>query len=378
MRSHARSKWARRAGAAWVAAWLLVGASPAVHAAIPAAERAALIALYVATNGNGWLNKTGWKTPPLAEDGFSMPGTECSWYLVWCDVGETTVLEIDLGSNSLSGSIPAALGDLGNLQVLSLASNQLSGAIPPELGSLSSLVELSLYDNGLSGSLPPQLGSLANLRILWLDGNELTGGIPPELGSLASLEALFLFGNQLSGSIPPELGSLAQLRALYLNGNLLTGSIPAELGQLASLRSLFLYSNRLSGSIPPALGNLTVLQQLLLDGNRLSGVIPPELGNLSALLYTYLDDNALVGPVPVELMDLVNLQNGKSNFCNNSLYTSDAALSSFLDAKQIGGNWAACQAVAVPAISGDGVPLLCMLLLGSALWSTRRSEAGAG
>jgi hypothetical protein len=47
-----------------------------IHGAIPASERAALIALYNSTNGDDWINNTGWKTPPLHTDGFAMPGTE--------------------------------------------------------------------------------------------------------------------------------------------------------------------------------------------------------------------------------------------------------------------------------------------------------------
>ena len=42
-------------------------------AAIPPSERAALIALYNSTNGDGWTDKSGWKTPPLDTDGFAMP-----------------------------------------------------------------------------------------------------------------------------------------------------------------------------------------------------------------------------------------------------------------------------------------------------------------
>jgi hypothetical protein len=220
-----------------VATYLLAGGFSAAHAAIPSTERAALIALYTDTDGDFWLDNTGWKTPPLAGDGFAMPGTECDWYSVWCDAGETTVQEIDaksnflfgsipaaladltnlqylvLSSNLLSGSIPSALGTLGSLGFLYLNSNQLAGGIPPELGDLFSLLDLSLYNNDLTGSIPPDLGDLANLKTLWLDGNNLTGSIPPQLGSLTSIEALFLFNNQLSGSIPPELGSLANICA---------------------------------------------------------------------------------------------------------------------------------------------------------------------
>jgi hypothetical protein len=81
-------------------------------------ERAALIALYIDTDGDFWLDNAGWKTPPLAADGFAIPGTECNWDAVYCDDGETTVWVLDLGGNLLFGSIPAELEDLVNLQYL--------------------------------------------------------------------------------------------------------------------------------------------------------------------------------------------------------------------------------------------------------------------
>ena len=93
--------------------------------AIPQSEREALIALYNSTNGAGWTNNTGW---------LGAPGTECSWFGLSC-TGDSIEL-IQLHSNGLSGSIPAALGQLGALKSLSLSSNQLNGSIPPELGQL--------------------------------------------------------------------------------------------------------------------------------------------------------------------------------------------------------------------------------------------------
>ena len=76
------------------------------HAAIPALERAALIALYNCNDGDGWHDDSGWKTPPLAEDGFAMPGTENGWHGVDCDAGNTTVNSIILAANQLAGSFP--------------------------------------------------------------------------------------------------------------------------------------------------------------------------------------------------------------------------------------------------------------------------------
>jgi hypothetical protein len=98
------------------------------------------------------------------------------------------------------------------------------------------------------------------------------------------------------------------------------------------------------------------------------------LGDLGSLRFTYLDDNALVGPLPVELMDLTSLLDDSSDFCNNHLYTNDPALSSFLDTKQIGGDWESCQTAPVPAVPEAGTAMLCVLLAGSALWALGRTE----
>lgn len=57
----------------------------------------------------------------------------------------------DLGFNRLTGSIPAALGNLTNLRYLSLYGNQLSGSVPPNLQNLQPsqlyIVYNALYAN---------------------------------------------------------------------------------------------------------------------------------------------------------------------------------------------------------------------------------------
>ena len=146
----------------------------------PAAkDRAALVALYYTTGGPNWATNSNWMSDrPLGE-----------WYGVTTD-GDGLVTRLDISDNQLNGSIPAALGNLTNLQ------------------------ELHLYINELSGPIPAELGSLANLEILRLGGNQLSGAIPVDLGSLSSLQSLDLGNNQLSGAIPAELGSLANLQEL--------------------------------------------------------------------------------------------------------------------------------------------------------------------
>ena len=96
-------------------------------------------------------------------------------------------------------------------------------------GTPRRVTNLNLEGWGLTGTIPAALGDLAKLEILVLAHTQLTGPIPAALGNLANLENLSLDNNQLSGEIPAALGNLANLRKLYLSGNQLTGCIPAGL-----------------------------------------------------------------------------------------------------------------------------------------------------
>ena len=285
-----------------------------------ASDRAALVALYNATDGPNWNNNRNWlSSRPLDQwHGVTVRNGRVTRLLLLSnrlsgripsELGNLARLErLDLVSNRLTGSIPPELGNLADLQQLRLAQNKLVGPLPPELGNLANLQELHLSSNPLTGSIPPELGDLANLQRLHLVSNQLTGSIPPELGNLANLETLSLIANQLSGPIPPELGNLARLQHWFLTDNQLTGSLPPELGNLRNLELLWFNKNRLAGSLPPELGNLAKLQNLLLSENQLTGSIPPELGKLANLELLWLSKNQLTGTIPSELGDLAKLR----------------------------------------------------------------------
>ena len=68
---------------------------------------------------------------------------------------------------------------------LDLASESLSGTIPASLGNLFELTELDLSNNSLTGSIPDEIGWLHNLDTLRLSGNSLTGCIPLALKDVA-------------------------------------------------------------------------------------------------------------------------------------------------------------------------------------------------
>lgn len=315
------------------------------NAAIPDRERAALLAIYNATDGPHW----------TVQDWGDAPGNECNWYGVTCDASQSTVNKLDLSFIGAKGPVPKAVTDLVNLEYLSFDGDALSGPIPPELSTLTKLKELHLAFNALTGSIPPALGSLANLTTLHLSENPLSGPIPAELGRLSQLQILQIAGTNVSGPIPNELSALGnlteltlaydqltgplpdfaswpRLQILQLQRNALTGAIPVSLAQLRNLTVLALGSNKLTGQIPKELGSLSQLTELSLDNNQLTGTIPneidslrglttldlsnnqltgtivPAIANLSALKHLFLDHNALGGTIPPELMTLVNLE----------------------------------------------------------------------
>ncbi len=268
-------------------------------------DREALVALYDATEGASWRFETNWKSTDPLDD----------WYGVTTVDGRVT--ELALAENILRGSIPAALGNLTNLQILRLTQNDLSGEIPADLGDLTNLDELNLDYNDLSGSIPTALGNLTNLQHLTFRTNRLSGPIPVALGDLTNLKKLNLQSNRLSGEIPAALSDLTNLEELILTDNKLTGSIPTALSDLTNLESLYLNYNDLSGSIPTALSDLTNLEVLYLHFNDLSGSIPAALGDLTNLIELDLTNNQLTGSIPTALDDLANLTG--LNLSNNQL-----------------------------------------------------------
>ena len=302
-------------------------------------DRVALVALYDATAGDDWRNKTKWKsTDPLGDwhgvttnaagrvTGLALRVNYLDGSIP-ADLGDLTYLDtMNLAENSLNGPIPADLGDLTYLQTLNLGYNDdLTGSIPAALGNLTNLTTLSLRSNDLSGPIPAALGGLTNLETLNLSANKLTGSIPTALGGLTNLKILSLFDNSMTGSIPAALGGLTNLETLNLNATGLSGSLPVALGGLTNLETLELSSNSLTGSIPTALGNLTNLEGLYLDANSLTGSIPTELGDLSNLLDLYVDNGLCVPAHTVFqqwLEDLENFGGDSTNICPNNAPTA--------------------------------------------------------
>ena len=150
-----------------------------------ATDRAALVALYNATDGKNWRINRHW----LSDEPIGL------WHGVATDRnGHVTSLK--LKANNLTGPLPAELGNLTKLEVLLLSNDRPEGA----------------WNNNLEGPLPAELGNLTRLKHLYLANVNLTGSLPAELGNLVNLTVLFLRGNHLTGATASSMGQPDQAR----------------------------------------------------------------------------------------------------------------------------------------------------------------------
>lgn len=274
----------------------LIGIFSTLSGQVPESDSLALVALYNSANGDSWTDHTNWLEPGQ---------TVSSWYGIV--VQNNKVVNILLGNNNLTGTIPPEIGDLINLTTLELKSNHLSGAIPASIGNLTKLRVLSVRSNELIGNIPNEVENLVNLEHLYLFENQLEGEIPEGIGNLVKLEYLLLQRNQLTGPIPEGLWNLTELDHLSLNYNELSDSIPEDIGNLTKMVFLALDQNNLTGSIPGGIGNMTGLTNLNLGYNQFTGSIPEEIGNLTGLTWFSAENNQLKGSIPQRIGDLSEL-----------------------------------------------------------------------
>ena len=105
-------------------------------------ENRALLDLFSATNGAKWKSNKGWATDTAL----------VAWEGIKLDrAGQ--IIKLVLPKNNLSGFIPETidLPPLSSLRELDLRYNQLTGPIPEAIGQLTNLTNLHLHCNRLTG-----------------------------------------------------------------------------------------------------------------------------------------------------------------------------------------------------------------------------------
>ncbi|XP_057483430.1 LOW QUALITY PROTEIN: receptor-like protein 2 [Actinidia eriantha] len=205
------------------------------------------------------------------------------------------IKSLDFSVNSFILKIPPGLGACSKLEVFRAGFNLLSGLLPFDIYNVTTLREMSLPRNQLSGPIGDGIVQLSNLNTFELYSNELNGEIPRDIGRLSSLEHLLLQSNSLRGNLPPSLMQCANLTTINIRNNFLEGDISAfDFSGLQKLRTLDLGNNSLTGYLPLSLTSCMSLMTIRLDTNELEGQVLPDMVAMQYLSFLSLSANRLI------------------------------------------------------------------------------------
>ena len=274
-------------------------------------DRAALVALYNATNGPNWTNENNWLTDePLS-----------AWHGVSTDAsGRVTALR--LYENGLSGSIPSEMGNLTSLEALILWGNSIT-----DVSGLSEVVSLRVLSLGYSNI--PDISPVAGLTNLTdLGFSDMNIPDLSVLSGLSNLEKLRLIATNTTDLSP--LSGLTNLTSLTLSHNSIADLSP--LAELTNLTYLNFWENQiedisaLSGLTNltgvglglnnvtdiSALSGLTKLETLWLNNNNVTDI--SSLAGLTNLTELYLGTNSITDiSALAELTSLMELDLASNN-----------------------------------------------------------------
>jgi Leucine-rich repeat (LRR) protein len=225
-------------------------------------------------------------------------------------------LEVYLGSNKLSGTLPPELyAAYSNLNVFSVAYNSLTGSLV-SLSSTNRRYDCYLQDNLFTGSFPAAKG----FSQLNMEDNYLGGSLPTDF--LKGIIDLLIGTNYFSGSISENYEYASD--TLFANDNLLSGSIPPSLA--GGLFTLDLSNNSLVGEFPSIFCGVNLLEEAYLAENMLTGPLVFPLGGCQLNILD-LTNNSLNGTVPNEIGTLNSLLlqgnhfTGMVNLCTHAVFT---------------------------------------------------------
>lgn len=234
---------------------------------------------------------------------------------------------VDISENLIMGPVTAPVGICSNstkIKVMNMADNLFAGMLDFERGDCSSLEELDLSSNLVSGDLPQALFQLVSLKKLVLQDNRFSGQLSGLIGNLSNLVHVDLSLNDLSGNLPDVFDRFVHLRYFSVQSNSFTGKIPVTLANSPTIESLSLRNNSLSGTIDLNCSAMVSLVSLNLATNQFHGEIPKNLPACPRLRTINFARINFTGQVPESFKDFQSLS--YISLSNSSISDLGAAL----------------------------------------------------
>jgi hypothetical protein len=259
-------------------------------------QRYALVTIWCHLAGPTWTDSSEWLD---AIDECSWFGLSCTYGIATANVTQGIVIQIELDSNNLAGSIPADIGMLSSLEILSLTENAITGTMPSTIGNDLPVAFLALSTNVIRGTIHSSFFKLVHLETLYLEGNQLSGTLPWEIGNLSNLQVFSIDNNRITGSIPSSIGKWKMLKEFYTAANYMNGTIPSDIGNLTDIQIFVIDNNRYTGTLPVTIGNFSQVIDFVVEANRFSGQIPSSIDRWTSIKQGFFSDNSFTGTMPL-------------------------------------------------------------------------------
>jgi hypothetical protein len=296
---------------------IMLALTTVLKAQVSEQEFQALKALYNATGGNNWTNRTGWEN-------INTTATKDDVTTAWAGIEiieDGHIIEITFHNekNNISGQLPPEIGNLVWLKSLDIANNNITGILPAELGNLVNLEAISLSDNNINGPLPSSLANLVKLRTIYFSNNPLNCPFPNEIifhwVKLYNFQVSF---DGLTGEINLNFELFPDLYIFQVYENQLIGEIPQSINKIKNLYSLDFRKNNLTGTLP-TLDSCISIRNVNFSENNFTGTVPLNYNNINAPNSFFFNDNNLTGSLPVSFVSKV----GKL-YCSNNYFSFEA------------------------------------------------------
>ncbi|OAY67163.1 Receptor-like protein 12 [Ananas comosus] len=201
-----------------------------------------------------------------------------------------------LSDNNFIGNLSGWLEQMNSLTYIYLGSNLLSGSVPAGVWKLPNLISLDLYNNSLEGVVSDvELSYLRKIQYLDLSFNALIVRVRDDWVPPFQLKEIFLASCQLGPNFPTWLKSQSQLEELDLSKNIIADTPPSWFWNMSNfIYYLDLSENQIKGRLPLLLGS-TMLRDLRLSSNQFEGPLPSLPRNLQ---FIDLSNNFFTGLLP--------------------------------------------------------------------------------